>query len=132
MTQALIEWAGRNFAIDADRLTILGHSRGGGGVYAWTAEHPQDPALLIVMGSGLPRLPKWKTGRAPGVWMLFGEHDLGGDKLAQHRDFLPKLEAAGVPGALGIQAGGNHMSILSLFDEPDFWNWIAGRKRPAR
>ena len=129
LTDAAIEWVKESFAIDETRLSITGHSMGGGGIADWLEAYPEKAAVLVPMASGAPQPPEGDTVKPPDVWVIFGEHDVSPEKLEKHRGLLKAFEAAGSATALSIQEQGNHMSVLEAFDEPAFWEWILTRKR---
>jgi len=126
LMQAVVEWAQANLAVDPDRISLLGHSRGGSGVAAWASAYPDLAAVVVPMSSGLSAPIEEENLVKQKLWILYGEND---ESAFKSGELQKRLADQGATAVLSIQPDGNHMSVFSEFDKPEFWEWVTAQER---
>lgn len=72
--QAVIDWVRARHRVDPRRLYLTGASDGGGGVWAYAAAHPEEPAAIVPVACAL-RVPASPGLRRVPAWIFHNFYD---------------------------------------------------------
>jgi predicted peptidase len=117
----------RGYAIDLDRVYVVGQSMGGEGVWAALAARPRQFAAAIALsGTGEPWMIE-HAARTP-VWIFQGAAD--DIVTVEHaREWIAALRKAGAAPKYTEYPGVGHQVWDNAFAEPDLLPWLARQRR---
>jgi len=117
----------REFRIDPDRVYLVGHSRGGRGVWDLAAKRPDLFAAAVpVCGDGnVDRIIKAR--RIP-IWAFHGDRDAV-IPVAGSRKLVAVLRAVGTPVRYTEYPNAGHDVWDLAFAEPDLPAWLFAQSR---
>jgi dipeptidyl aminopeptidase/acylaminoacyl peptidase len=109
----VLEIARREFAVDADRIYLWGHSMGGAGTYHLAAKHPGLWAGLAVAAPAPSALPtQLESFRNVPILALHGDNDQT-VPVAQTRQWVAKMKELGMEHVYIEVKGGDHSLFVS-------------------
>lgn len=131
---SILDAATREFAIDRDRIALVGMSQGGHGAWFLGARFPERwSALVPICGYGRPRLGR-RVAHIP-VWAFHGLRDDIIDPVETRRitdDIRATRAQLGLPEAglrVTLYPEANHGSWEPAFREPELPKWILAQRR---
>jgi predicted peptidase len=127
---ALLDHLQTAYRIDADRITVTGHSMGGRGALYLAYRFPQRFAAVLAL-SPLSPVSAWaqKLAKLP-LWILHGETDSVAP-VADTKDLARSIQAAGGHPRMEILPARDHF-ILDVYDRADIYKWLVQQKRGAQ
>jgi predicted peptidase len=124
---ALVAALGERFAIDPRRVLATGLSLGGGGVWRWACEFPDDLAgIAPVCGSCDPAAVHAML-RVP-VRAYHGDQDPL-VPVARQQAPIAELQRQGGTASLTVFKGVGHDSWTSAYEDAELWRWLLGQAR---
>jgi poly(3-hydroxybutyrate) depolymerase len=107
----VLEIVRRDFAVDADRIYLFGHSMGGAGTYHLAAKHPGLCAGLAVAAPAPSAAPAQLEGfRQLPILVLQGDKD---QLVTQTRQWVAKMQELGMEHVYIEVKGGDHSLFVS-------------------
>jgi poly(3-hydroxybutyrate) depolymerase len=107
----VLEIVRRDFAVDADRIYLFGHSMGGAGTYHLAAKHPGLWAGLAVAAPAPSAAPAQLEGfRQLPILVLQGDKD---QLVTQTRQWVAKMQELGMEHVYIEVKGGDHSLFVS-------------------
>ena len=117
------------FKADAKRISLIGVSMGGYGVWHFAAQHPQKFAALVAICGGSPLLKgerfasvAEKIGKTP-AWIFHGAED-NIVPVGESREMVKAIEANGGNVKYSEYAGVGHNVWLNALGEKQLLPWI--------
>lgn len=120
----------KEFAVDADRVSLTGLSDGGFGTIRWAAREPQRFASIVpICGGGWSYYGKHL--KDVPTWMFHGDLDPGVPvRLSQ--DMAEAIRLAGGEPKLTIYENVGHNSWTATYNNPEVYQWMLAQKVSAR
>jgi len=123
----LIDALSAEFAIDRDRVYLLGQSRGGIGVWDLVTKRPNVFAAAVPLcAAGNPKQVVAAAGVS--VWVFHGAKDTG-MPVANAREMVAALKGAGGQVKYTEYPDMGHDVWTRVFKEPDLPAWLFAQKR---
>jgi predicted peptidase len=124
---ALLQWLLPRLRVDVRRVLATGLSRGGRGVWAWAAAHPQDLAgIAPVCGGGRP-VTVCQARQVP-VRAYHGAEDTV-VPLAEQQASVAALLACGGQATLTVYPGVGHDSWTPAYEDTGLVPWLLAQRR---
>ena len=125
----LVDKIEKQYAIDPDRLYVMGLSMGGFGTWDLVQRHPgRFAAAVPICGGGDETLTEPLV--ALPIWVFHGDKDLA-VPVARSRRMVEAIRSAGGNPRYTEYPGVGHNSWDSAFAEPQLLDWLCGQKRTA-
>lgn len=124
---ALLDHVAKSHAVDPDRITLTGLSRGGHGSWRWAAASPDRfAAVAPVAGWGDPATACW-LAKLP-IWAFHGDRD---DVVVPEGSFAMQraIRACGGAARLTIYPDLGHNSWDPAYDDPALYLWLLSQRR---
>lgn len=127
---ALLDDLSEKYNVDEDRIYLTGISMGGFGLWALAFDAPDRfAALAPICGGGETY---WaKSIKHIPAWAFHGELD-DGVPVRRSQEMVDALTAAGGDPKLTIFPGVGHISWPTVYDDPEFYEWLLEQKRAER
>ena len=128
MAKAIFDKVLQNYAVDQNRIYVMGASMGGYATWNFVMRYPGLVAAAVpICGAGDPSMAK-KLKRIP-IWAFHGDQDpvvpLSGS--TDMMDALKKTKKS--PARLTIYKGVKHDSYTLAWNEPELIDWIFNQKK---
>lgn len=127
MLHALLGQLRRHWHVDADRVVATGLSLGGGGVWAWAAQHPQDLAAIAPV-CGYADAQRVCGARQVPVRAYHGDRD-DAVPLALQQHPVAVLRACGGTAELIVYPGVGHDAWNPAYADPALVPWMMAQVR---
>lgn len=125
----LIESLAQEFAIDRERVYLLGQSLGGIGVWDLISKRPDVFAAAVPLcATGDPK--RVVAAAKVRVWVFHGARD-SGMPVANAREMVAALKGAGGVVKYTEYADVGHEVWTRAFKEPDLPAWLFSQRRPS-
>lgn len=120
----IIDWVSERYAIDTDRIYVLGMSLGGFGTIDFVAAYPEKVAAAIAMCGGGYEKDLSGLNEVP-LWILHGTADAA-VSVNESRKVKRAMEAAGETPLLRYDEwkGANHSVYARMFYHPKAYQWL--------
>ena len=120
----LLDYVLAHYNVDADRVSVVGHSRGAAGTLAWAMTSPERIAAIAPTAGGASLLDAYKIAHIP-AWFVHGTADRAGSSVRM----TEWLRRYGAEPRLTLIPGGVHMDTFQELAKPEFWTWMASHRR---
>ena len=80
----LLDYVLAHYNVDAERVSVVGHSRGAAGTLAWTMASPERIAAFAPTAGGASLLDAYKIAHIP-AWFVHGTADRAGSSVRLYR-----------------------------------------------
>ena len=123
----LIGGLSKEFAIDADRVYLVGQSLGGMGTWDLISKRPQLFAAAVPLcGSGSP--DRVKAARNVAIWAFHGARDEV-VPVTGSRELVATLRSIGSQVKYTEYPDGGHDVWTAAFADPELPNWLFAQRR---
>ena len=123
----LLSFVRNEYGIDAERISLTGHSMGGTGAWALALAYPNTfYAVAPLSGSVSLTAMNLEKLRGMAVWAIVGAEDTVVDPQASI-DFITALCATNANAKLSVLSGADHFAVpgrVFLADEIDLIAWL--------
>jgi predicted esterase len=113
-----------HYRVDAERVSVVGHSAGGVGTMAWATHSPQRIAAIAPTAGMGSLMQAHKMAHIP-AWFVHGTADNGGRSVRM----TEWLRRYGAEPRLTLIPRGKHMDTFAELEKPAFWNWMVSHRR---
>jgi len=127
---ALLDYLGKHFGVDTDRVYLTGLSMGGYGSWRLAADHPERFAAVIpVCGGGKPA--DAKALKDLPIWVFHGDKDTA-VPIQRSSDMVAAIEAAGgTKIKFTTLEGIGHNCWSAAYATPEIYQWLDHQKASA-
>jgi len=126
---ATIEAAAKDFPVDRARISLVGLSTGGSGVWEAASQRPSLFAAIVPICAQRREIAFAAVARVP-TWIAHGQLD-DVISVAESRFMIDALKAAGGNPTVTIFPDARHEAWDPLFTDPAFAPWLLGQKLAA-
>ena len=126
----LIDWVGKSYRMDADRVYLTGFSYGGSCTWAVAQQFPEKFAAIAPLSARIAPNAEQSPEilKNVGVWCGVGDQD--GDFMQACSKMAEIFKKANHPNFhfTPIKGGGHHC-YQAVYGNPDFWKWLLEQHR---
>lgn len=125
----IINWMGKTYRMDPDRVFLTGYSYGGACTWAVAQQFPERFAAIIPLSARLaPEAEKSpEILKNVGVWCGSGNEDWAFEFCNQMANIYKK--AGHTNFHYKSVKGGNHFCYNAIYADPELWTWLLAQKR---
>lgn len=126
---AVLDWVKEHYALDTNRLYVLGMSLGGYGTFDFTATYPDKIAASMALCGGSSRKDFCGLNRVP-LWIIHGTADRD-VPLSRSQVIVDAMKACGPTDLLRFDKfrGVNHSQPAKIFYLPETYQWLFSHSR---
>ena len=126
---ALLQEVMHEYRVDADRVYLMGYSRGGFGAWELGCSYPDTFAAVVAI-SGRPMTAVERL-KDCGVWIFHGEEDKG-VPVDGARNMYDGLKSAGGDVRITVYPGVGHDACSPAMATKELWDWLLEQRRKKK
>ena len=125
----VLNWVQGHFAMDTNRIYVIGMSLGGYGTFDFVATYPEKFAAAMALCGGSSRKDFCDLNKVP-LWIIHGTADKD-VSVSQSQRIVDAMKACGPTNLLRFDKfkGVNHSQLAKMFYIPDTYTWLLSHSK---
>jgi predicted peptidase len=126
---ALLDDAIATLPVDRERVYVTGFSMGGGGTWRLANDYPDRFAAAVPLAGTRDDAPIKGLKQVP-VWAFHGSADEA-TSPGDCESMVERIIEAGGDARMTIYPGGNHASVLKVYETNEIYDWLLEHRKHA-
>lgn len=125
----VLNWVQEHFAMDTNRIYVIGMSLGGYGTFDFVATYPEKFAAAMALCGGSSRKEFCGLNKVP-LWIIHGTADRD-VSISQSQRIVDAMKACGPTNLLRFDKfkGVNHSQLAKMFYLPETYQWLLSHSK---
>lgn len=125
----VLNWVEQHYALDTNRIYVVGMSLGGYGTFDFCATYPEKFAAAMALCGGSSRKDFCGLNKLP-LWIIHGTADRD-VSVAQSQRIVDAMKACGPTNLLRFDKfpGVNHSQLAKMFYLPETYTWLMSHSK---